>query len=252
MDQENEAKHTEDSTESIGTLMKLVKDQVHKLLFCDKLFMCLSFVEKHPEYYDKVGLFWCRDDRSFACQSKILGAFLNIKPNTINTNLRSHGFKLESFSSDDLPIGINGQPEPRCWKKHRNDSYPFYRKMDPKLARQIRCFDNKNAVQIIPNQLINTNDNSSICYEKLIPPPIYNINNNHINNVNNADSIQHPTLVPITPSIKINDNSNRQPHLGKIPKKIPPQIRQKVMKSSDKNHTLSLMPSLPSIPSIHI
>ena len=59
-----------------------------KLKFCLKLYYCLNFVDKHNETRDLIGVEWDKDGTSFFCNSFILGNFLDLKQNSINTKNR--------------------------------------------------------------------------------------------------------------------------------------------------------------------
>lgn len=62
------------------------------MLFEVRLKTCLAYMHFHPEEKAKTGCFWFCDD-IFAINSRILGMFLNLKPNSINKNLRSRYFE---------------------------------------------------------------------------------------------------------------------------------------------------------------
>ena len=65
-----------------------------RIKFASKILATLKFVENHESYTGTIGICWCQDGRHFLCNSKILGNFLSLKSNSINTNFREHGFTI--------------------------------------------------------------------------------------------------------------------------------------------------------------
>jgi hypothetical protein len=70
-----------------------------KMPFIVKVLSVLQFEETHRELANVVGAFWCDRPGSFVANSRILGAFLQAKANTINANFRQHGFTNPKFVS---------------------------------------------------------------------------------------------------------------------------------------------------------
>jgi hypothetical protein len=79
-------------TSAIEEFQKQLRETRPKLPFMVKLLRVLNFILVNPNYVLKVGAFWLPDRQSFVINSKKLAAFLDIHPNSINTNFRQHGF----------------------------------------------------------------------------------------------------------------------------------------------------------------
>jgi hypothetical protein len=63
-----------------------------KIPFIAKLLLILNYTLEHPDTVGNIGVFWLPDQQSIVSNSAILGAFLGIKSNSINTNFREEGF----------------------------------------------------------------------------------------------------------------------------------------------------------------
>ena len=94
-----------------------------KMKFAVRVFYVLQWTKEHPQEMAKTGAMWCRDGFHFICNSQALGEFLLIKPNTINTNFRSHSFVIELNNS---PSTISEFPNMRDIKNWRKRSNPYY------------------------------------------------------------------------------------------------------------------------------
>ena len=103
-----------------------------KLKFCLKLYYCLNFVDKHNETRDLIGVEWDKDGTSFFCNSFILGNFLDLKQNSINTNLRAHGFQVENLTNSEMEKYGKKQ-----WKKRRSNVTNFNKFTTPQEANDI-------------------------------------------------------------------------------------------------------------------
>ena len=66
----------------------------YKMKLIHIVWICLQYIQKHPHDISNVGIFWF-DDSHFMINSLIFGKFTNRKPNTINRNFRTHGFKYQ-------------------------------------------------------------------------------------------------------------------------------------------------------------
>jgi hypothetical protein len=80
----------------IEGLKALVGRSEHKMRikFSVKLLHVLNYTSQNRELIPETGAVWCADGIHFLVHSKILGNFLGLKSNTINTNFRDHGFKI--------------------------------------------------------------------------------------------------------------------------------------------------------------
>lgn len=96
-----------------------------RLKFSVKVYYVLQFVEKNPDYINDCGASWCSDKKHFISNSTLLGKTLSIKPNTINTNFRSHSFKIIPVKTLELTNEFNELIDLRNWKKRINQKYNF-------------------------------------------------------------------------------------------------------------------------------
>ena len=95
-----------------------------RVRFVTKIFRALSYTREHPEEISQVGAAWCADGVHFVSNSTILAQFLNLKPNSINTNFRDHGFVIvgKGEVGRDLPAGTKDACH---WKKRHNREAHF-------------------------------------------------------------------------------------------------------------------------------
>ena len=117
----------------------LTEENGGKIKFAVKIFRCLQYAEKHPDLIPKIGACWYSNGSCFASNSMILGDFLKIKPNTINTNYRWHGFQ----KIDQIPNNLSAKcptiSDIRNWKIRKSKSYAFNNMMTEDDARKIPC-----------------------------------------------------------------------------------------------------------------
>lgn len=88
--------------------------------FVSKLLLCLRYVDNHLGDAGAIGVIWCQDGVHFLCNSKILGSFLELKSNSINTNFREHGFQICPYTSAQSSVSI--LPDVQHWKKRRHQT----------------------------------------------------------------------------------------------------------------------------------
>ena len=105
--------------------------------FSVKVFYVLSYSSKHPEEASTLGAFWCDDGVHFYCNAKVMGVFLGIKPNSVNTNFRLCGFVISNNSrcanvSAHYPI-----PDLNNWKKRSNERFKFMKNSSLKEIESI-------------------------------------------------------------------------------------------------------------------
>jgi hypothetical protein len=67
--------------------------------FLDKILECLKYVDKFPEYADRVGVIWCKTYNHFITNTKALAAFFGIKSNSVNKNFSLFELKAEKSCS---------------------------------------------------------------------------------------------------------------------------------------------------------
>jgi hypothetical protein len=103
-----------------------------KLTFIVKLHKILTFTSQSPATICSIGLTWTSDNESIVSNSKILGQFLNLRANSVNTNFREHGFQHpEVMRSEKLiwyvpALRDQSIPEIGHWKR-RKHVQPFNR-----------------------------------------------------------------------------------------------------------------------------
>lgn len=88
-----------------------------KLPFRIKIWHLLEYSKTHPADIPRIGIFW-HDDCHFICNAKIVGNFLNLKDNSMNTNLRECGFNIDTaFQQNDLVAEFPNLPNLIRWKR---------------------------------------------------------------------------------------------------------------------------------------
>jgi hypothetical protein len=93
------------------------RDQLRtKPKFCLKLIRVLRYSAAHPDEIGELGCGWRSDRFHFVCNAQILAAFMGLKPNSINTNMRDHGFVMDSIQTSDLLSEYGPLPDIRHWK----------------------------------------------------------------------------------------------------------------------------------------
>ncbi|OHT16015.1 hypothetical protein TRFO_13496 [Tritrichomonas foetus] len=128
--------------------------------FVVKIFHMLQFVRKHPEKMLELGASWCNDGRHFVINSNILGSFLGLKANSVNTNFRDHGFQIISSNAQDLRSEFSNMIETRHWKKRISGSSSFTINSNIDDAENIPCLQQRVDNAFVP---------SSADYEKEVP-----------------------------------------------------------------------------------
>jgi hypothetical protein len=104
-------------------LLAVERDQLRaKPKFCVKLIRVLRYTASHPGEVGAIGCGWHKDRIHFICNSQILGNFLKLKPNSINTNLRDHGFVIDSVQISDLIPEFGSLPDAKNWKVRHNNA----------------------------------------------------------------------------------------------------------------------------------
>lgn len=113
----------------------------NKLKFCVKILRLLQETLKDEKKIPDIGLAWCEDGTHFVCNSQILGSYLNLKSNSINTNFRAHSFQIENISFEDLQKMFGSLPDLKNWKMRRIVNYSFNYKSTESDAEKIPCSD---------------------------------------------------------------------------------------------------------------
>ncbi|EAY20472.1 hypothetical protein TVAG_110850 [Trichomonas vaginalis G3] len=97
-----------------------------RMKFAVRVFYVLQWTTSHPEAVQDTGAIWCKNGYYFICNSTLIGEFLNIRPNTINTNFRSHLFTIELSQPQLLLAEFPMIKDTRNWRKRVNHSFPFH------------------------------------------------------------------------------------------------------------------------------
>ena len=131
--------------DTIDDLKKLVSKDESKgrTKFVVKIFHVLQFVRLHPEKIHELGAAWCEDGRHFIVNSNILGGFLGLKANSINTNFRDHGFQILSSSSQEIKNRFPTITETRHWKLRLSSGANFHAASTIEEAENIPCLQQK-------------------------------------------------------------------------------------------------------------
>ena len=101
------------------------EQSARRLKFAVRVFYVLQWTKDHPEEMAKTGAMWCKDGFHFVCNSQLLGEFLLIKPNTINTNFRSHSFVIQLSQPHSLLTEFPNMHDIKNWRKRSNPFYSF-------------------------------------------------------------------------------------------------------------------------------
>ena len=88
-----------------------------KIKFSLKVWYCLQYTLIFPETVNIVGVIWRKDHRHFLVNSKILSAFMDIKPNSVNTNFRHHGFDIIPMEGPTISLEFPQLENTRSWKQ---------------------------------------------------------------------------------------------------------------------------------------
>lgn len=110
-----------------------------RIKFVSKILHCLRFTMQNPAFVEEIGCSWCPDGVSFIINAGILGEFLQLKPNSINTNFREHGFQLQKSENikNEFPNLTKGK-----WKKRIATTGSFNRNSSISDADSIQLIEN--------------------------------------------------------------------------------------------------------------
>lgn len=91
--------------------------------FVVKVFYILKLTRNEADA-NITGLIWAPDKMHFYTNSRLLGLYLSIKPNSINTNFRLYGFKLVPVNQREIaqifPTCLSGK-----WMRRRSEAFSF-------------------------------------------------------------------------------------------------------------------------------
>ncbi|KAH0792756.1 hypothetical protein GPJ56_003379 [Histomonas meleagridis] len=96
-----------------------------RVRFVVKILAILHFTKDHPEYISKVGGAWMGDGRHFIINSKIVGEFLDLRANSINTNFRDHGFIILTSETDKIRKQFPNLTDVHHWKMRMHPTEDF-------------------------------------------------------------------------------------------------------------------------------
>ena len=119
--------------------------QTNVKLFTARVFIILQWTWKHREASEQTGIYWENNGTDFTSNSQILGDFLKIKSNSVNTNFRTHGFKIIETITTKIYNKKN-------WVTRHHPHYQFSQlstisqvQMIPTKIQQVKSeFDNLN------------------------------------------------------------------------------------------------------------
>ncbi|OHT08134.1 hypothetical protein TRFO_23507 [Tritrichomonas foetus] len=121
-----------------------------KQKFCVKILQLLRITLNDEKKIPEIGLAWCDDGFHFICNSQILGKYLNLKANSINTNFRAHSFQIGNATADDIKKTFGNLPDYRNWKMRHNINYAFNSSSSDNDAENIPCTEKqKNGLEIV-------------------------------------------------------------------------------------------------------
>jgi hypothetical protein len=109
-----------------------------KVPFAERLHWCLKLISKSRSMILTIGMLDTHD--GLLIQSKTLASFLHIKPNSLNKNLRDHGFYRQPRWNDPMELGNVGSSLPwevRRWSKWTHPGISFNRNTPDDVVRQI-------------------------------------------------------------------------------------------------------------------
>jgi hypothetical protein len=121
---------------TLEDLRRAVVPDDGRVKFMLKVLHVLNYSRSHPLALLTLGAGWCPDGIHFVVNSTILGEFLALRSNTINTNFRDHGFEIVPCTAEHLKSDF-GLTDTRHWKKRKNANFTIATTVAD--AAQIRC-----------------------------------------------------------------------------------------------------------------
>lgn len=131
-----------------------------KLKFSVKIIRILQFAKSSPNDIQFLGAAWCNDGRHFITHSQILGKFLGLKSNTINTNFRSHCFVMDNYTNlNDFIMEFKDLklPDIKNWKRRVNFKFNFTVNATEEDANTIPICEDKKQCSTTNNNLLPKN-----------------------------------------------------------------------------------------------
>lgn len=104
------------------------RQSLKRLKATQVLYRCLKFTHAYPQFISEVGVAWVDKDK-FIMSTTVFNVFTGIKVNTINKNLKEHGFTNQKLSQNMLKKyskGINFCPFDRMkWSIRSCEGFSF-------------------------------------------------------------------------------------------------------------------------------
>ena len=116
----------------------LGEEEQRKIRFAVKLINLLRFQQKYPKSIYQIGIGWCPDGKSFISNSKILGNFLNIRANSVNTNFRLNMFQIVDCAVNEFVSTFGNIPDISNWNKRIHPSFPWSTNTTPDDAAKLK------------------------------------------------------------------------------------------------------------------
>ena len=123
----------------------LLEFQDGKIKFAVKVWRTLQFVREHPECAGMCGAMWLGDGPKFVTNAAILGSFLDIKPNSVNTNFRLLGFEIEHSK-----VLVESLPNAKKWKVRVLKGHSFTANSEVAEIERIPMFAGKDDESLPP------------------------------------------------------------------------------------------------------
>ncbi|EAX88515.1 hypothetical protein TVAG_428240 [Trichomonas vaginalis G3] len=100
-------------------------EQIKRIKFTVKIIALLRYTLKHPEHIKTIGIGWFPDGKTIVSNAKILGNFLGLRSNSINTNFRAHNFQIVPVVRSEIITAFGSLPDLANWNKRRQVAFPF-------------------------------------------------------------------------------------------------------------------------------
>lgn len=129
---------------TIEMLKEFVRRKKPFVKFMLKIYYCLEFTRNHPDTIEEIGIAWWIDKRHFIANTVVLSNFLNLRPNSLNTDFRQHHFEIEKdFSTRELHSIYPNLEAVRFWKLHFTSQYLFCSESSIENISKIPCHNKK-------------------------------------------------------------------------------------------------------------
>jgi hypothetical protein len=99
---------------TVDELQPMVRRRAVGASFALKIFRMLTFTADNPAFRSDVGVFWCGDGRLFGVHKDTVAEFWALKPNSVNTNLRDFGFRIQPHLLPKPPLEPFHNTKCRC------------------------------------------------------------------------------------------------------------------------------------------